>query len=446
MTCCGCMWKSGGEDLQGFYPVRSECQADVPRTRFKSRAGKTLSRRRWHAAFTEDGHLDMERVLRRIQRGGIHPSIKGEVWEFLLGGYDPDNTFDERTKMRNHIREKYYAWKEECNNMVPLVGSGKFVTTVIVAEDGEPLKEYSVENQEWLVKTVVTDKHVLQWMLVLSQIGLDVIRTNRYMCFYERKSNQPRLWDVLAIYTWLNPDIGYVQEMNDICSPMIILIEDEADAFWCFERAMRRLRENFRTMATSIGVQTQLGMLSQVIKTVDPRLHQHLDLDGGEYMFAIRMLMVLFRREFSFLDALCLREMMWAMDYNPNNFASYEKPENGTKQDPRLLKQYGKFERKYIKSGQNEQHHNTLAVFVVASVLETKNKRLLKEAKGLDDVVQVSLYLSTPRNLMRKLNSLVSFWVADIGWHCENLDARKACKEALKIHEKFLRKVRLLFY
>lgn len=25
-----------------------------------------------------------------------------------------------------------------------------------------------------------------------------------------------------------------------------------------------------------MGVQTQLGMLSQVIKTVDPRLHQHL--------------------------------------------------------------------------------------------------------------------------------------------------------------------------
>jgi len=31
------MWKSGGEDLQGFYPVRPECQPDVPRTRFKSR-------------------------------------------------------------------------------------------------------------------------------------------------------------------------------------------------------------------------------------------------------------------------------------------------------------------------------------------------------------------------------------------------------------------------
>lgn len=36
---------------------------------YYDQAGKTLSARKWHAAFTEDGHLDMERVLRRIHRG-----------------------------------------------------------------------------------------------------------------------------------------------------------------------------------------------------------------------------------------------------------------------------------------------------------------------------------------------------------------------------------------
>lgn len=29
--------------------------------------------------------------------------------------------------------------------------------------------------------------------------------------------------------------------MSDLCSPMIMLFEHEADAFWCFERLMRRL-------------------------------------------------------------------------------------------------------------------------------------------------------------------------------------------------------------
>lgn len=29
--------------------------------------------------------------------------------------------------------------------------------------------------------------------------------------------------------------------MNDLCSPMIVLLENEADAFWCFEHLMRRM-------------------------------------------------------------------------------------------------------------------------------------------------------------------------------------------------------------
>lgn len=65
--------------------------------------------------------------------------------------------------------------------MVPLVGSGKFVTMAIIAEDGQPLEESSVENQEWLVKTSVTDKRVLQWMLVLSQIGMIVFTHTMFL-------------------------------------------------------------------------------------------------------------------------------------------------------------------------------------------------------------------------------------------------------------------------
>ena len=84
---------------------------------------------------------------------------------------------------------------------------------------------------------------------------------------------------------------------------------------------------------------------------------------------------------------------MWAMEYNPNMYLLYEEPnsscQNGSQKiNNKLLKLYGKFERKNVQTGWTEQK-TALAVFVVASVLETKNKRLLKEAKGLDDVVQV---------------------------------------------------------
>ncbi|KAG8489674.1 hypothetical protein CXB51_017639 [Gossypium anomalum] len=452
---------AGTEELEAFYPIRPDCLADIPKTRFRPRVGKTLSARRWHAAFSEDGHLDIEKVLRRIQRGGIHPSIKGFVWEFLLGCFDPNSTFDDRNQLReqrsflhsqclascfppliindilflrmvdhcdstfraNHPRERYAMWKTECQNMVPVIGSGKYITRPIITDDGQP-----IEGEDCHVTSAVSDKKVAHWMLFLHQIGLDVFRTDRALVFYEDEANQAKLWDILAIYSWVDDDIGYVQGMNDICSPMVILLENEADAFWCFEHAMRRLRENFRCSTSSIGVQSQLGILSQVIKTVDPKLHQHLeDLDGGEYLFAFRMLMVLFRREFSFVDALYLWEVMWAMEYNPNIFSLYEQPDaaldsNSTQTlHAKELKRYGKFQRKNLQNGHTDKNC-ALSVFLVASVLETKNRQILKDAKGLDDVVTI------------------------LGEITGNLDAKKACQNALKIQDKYLKKVRLYFY
>ncbi|KAK7345750.1 hypothetical protein VNO77_16361 [Canavalia gladiata] len=421
MIGCGGLWSglmksSGATELNAFYPIRPECEADVPTTRFKPRAGKTLSARRWHASFSEDGHLDIAKVLRRIQRGGVHPSIKGVVWEFLLGCYDPNSTFDERNELKQRRRGQYDMWKAECQKMVPVIGSGKFITTPLINDEGQPITDPS------LITIHTSDKKVLQWLQLLHQIGLDVVRTDRALVFYESEENQAKLWDVLSVYAWLDNDIGYVQGMNDICSPLIILIENEADCYWCFDRAMRRMRENFKCSASSMGVQSQLGTLSQIIKTVDPKLHHHLeDLDGGEYLFAFRMLMVLFRREFSFADTLYLWELMWGMEYNPNIFAKYEDPDYA-KKDPspatndKVLKQYGKFERKYVKTGHTEEN-SALAVFLVASVLEIKNRRILNEAKGVDDVVKI------------------------LGDITSNLDAKKACTEALKIQKKYLSKV-----
>ncbi|KAL8530240.1 hypothetical protein ACS0TY_007329 [Phlomoides rotata] len=309
--------------------------------------------------------------------------------------------------------------------MVPTIGSGKFITTPIINDDGTPVQDpssnvrvnYGVSNRG------PSDEREIQWKLTLPQIGLDVVRTDRTLAYYENEANQAKLWDVLSIYAWVDNEIGYVQGMNDICSPIVILIEDEADAFWCFERAMRRLRENFRCTATSMGVQTQLCTLKQIIKAVDPKLHHHLEeVDGGEYLFAIRMLMVLFRREFSLVDAMYLWEVMWAMEYNPNIYSLYEASNTvsssgqlDVKVTSKELKQYGKFERKNMEKGLTEQR-GALAVFLVASVLEKKNKQLLKEAQGMDDIVQI------------------------LGEITGNMDAKKALKKALKIHKKYLSK------
>ncbi|ONM57936.1 TBC domain containing protein [Zea mays] len=209
------------------------------------------------------------------------------------------------------------------------VGSGKVITAPLITEDGRPIKDPLVlleatadkDTSEVAPSTSIngneidesaeriTDKQIIEWKLTLHQIGLDVLRTDRTMVFYENKENLSKLWDILAVYAWIDKDVGYCQGMSDLCSPMIVLLKDEADAFWCFEKLMRRLRGNFKCTDQSVGVSNQLQHLASIIQVLDPKLHDHLEtLGGGDYLFAFRMFMVLFRREVSFGDSLYLWE------------------------------------------------------------------------------------------------------------------------------------------
>lgn len=42
-------------------------------------------------------------------------------------------------------------------------------------------------------------------------VGLDVVRTDRTLVFYESEANQAKLWEVLCVYAWVDNNIGYVQ-------------------------------------------------------------------------------------------------------------------------------------------------------------------------------------------------------------------------------------------
>uniref|UniRef100_A0A1J3H452 TBC1 domain family member 15 n=4 Tax=Noccaea caerulescens TaxID=107243 RepID=A0A1J3H452_NOCCA len=432
------MWGVASEPADYYYKARPEC-TDVPKTRFKIKPGKTLSVRKWQAAFVQEGSLDIGKTLRRIRRGGIHPSIRGEVWEFLLGCYDPMSTFEEREQIRQRRRLQYASWKEECKKMFPVIGSGRFMTAPVITDNGQPnydplvLQEINLGTNsngsdffEKLTSRGPLDKKVVEWLLTLHQIGLDVNRTDRSLVFYEKKENLSKLWDILSVYAWIDKDVGYCQGMSELCSPMIILLEDEADSFWCFERLMRRLRGNFRSTGRSVGVEAQLTHLSSITQIIDPKLHQHLNnVGGGDYLFAIRMLMVQFRREFSFCDSLYLWEMMWALEYDPELFYVYEAHQCGSektegyKGKPKSIRQCGKYERQNMRNGgQSVGGPLPISVFLVASVLKDKSTKLLTEARGLDDVVKI-------------LNDMTG-----------NLDAKKTCSGAIKIHRKYLRKAK----
>ncbi|PQM33130.1 hypothetical protein Pyn_23454 [Prunus yedoensis var. nudiflora] len=184
----------------------------------------------------------------------------------------------------------------------------------------------------------VSEDRVSEWLWTLHRIVVDVVRTDSHLEFYEDAKNLARMSDILAVYAWVDPatDIVKIQNyhsiskaaevsfsltdycflgMSDLLSPFVVLFEDNADAFWCFEMLLRRMRENFQ-MEGPTGVMKQLQALWNILELTDREMFAHLSHIGAESLhFAFRMLLVLFRRELSFDDALCMWEMMWAADF-----------------------------------------------------------------------------------------------------------------------------------
>ena len=85
---------------------------------------------------------------------------------------------------------QYARWKEECGQMFPVVGSGRFITAPVITEDGQPIQdplvllESNPDKGEALPSDdngganvrgngleTVKDKKAIQWMLTLHQIG-----------------------------------------------------------------------------------------------------------------------------------------------------------------------------------------------------------------------------------------------------------------------------------
>jgi hypothetical protein len=89
--------------------------------------------------------------------------------------------------------------------------------------------------------------------------------------------------------------------------------------------------------------------------------------------------------------------MMWALEYDPDLFSLYEEPESASEKaegskGKAKSRHCGKFERENLKNGgKNSEPPLPISIFLVASVLKDKSSKLLHEARGLDDVVKVSL-------------------------------------------------------
>uniref|UniRef100_A0A8C1ZN70 TBC1 domain family, member 15 n=1 Tax=Cyprinus carpio TaxID=7962 RepID=A0A8C1ZN70_CYPCA len=97
---------------------------------------------------------------------------------------------------------------------------------------------------------------------------------------------------------------------SDLLSPILFVMENEVDAFWCFVSFMDEVHENFEEQMQ--GMKTQLIQLSTLLRLLDLAFWNYLEAqDSGYLYFCFRWLLIRFKRELHFQDVLRLWEVMW---------------------------------------------------------------------------------------------------------------------------------------
>ncbi|KJZ74002.1 hypothetical protein HIM_06670 [Hirsutella minnesotensis 3608] len=261
---------------------------------------KPVTATEWATFFdSETGRLSVtvDEVKDRVFHGGLDPDdgVRKEAWLFLLGVYEWYGTADERKAQIASLRDQYYRLKHSWWER--LDGEGG---------DGDV--------GEW-------------WREQKGRIEKDVHRTDRNVPIFQGEDtphpdpNSPfadvgtnvhleQMKEMLLTYNEYNKDLGYVQGMSDLLAPIYAVIQDDAIAFWGFERFMERMERNF--LRDQSGMRAQLLALDQLVNFMDPKLWNHLQrADSTNFFFFFRMILVWYKREFAWMDVLRLWEGLW---------------------------------------------------------------------------------------------------------------------------------------
>lgn len=240
--------------------------------------GDPLSSPQWTSFFDTEGRISQVEELKDIIfRGGVDPAIRADVWKFLLGFYDWDSCAKKRQDQRKRKVDEYFRMKLQW-------------------------KTISAEQEKRF--TLLKERRGL--------IDKDVMRTDRTHKFFagDKNPNLQVLYDILMTYCMYNFDLGYVQGMSDILSPILVVMENEVDAFWCFAGAMERVCHNFEMDQN--GMKVQLSQIHKLMQIQDPELCSYLEAhDSGNFYFCFRWILIVFKREFHFHEIQRLWEVIW---------------------------------------------------------------------------------------------------------------------------------------
>lgn len=222
--------------------------------------------------------------LREIAWSGVPSDMRPLVWRLLLG-YAPTNS-DRREVVLMRKRLEY----------VDCVSQYYDIPNADKAED---------------------ELHTLR------QISVDCPRTVPDVAFFHQPVIQACLERILYIWAIRHPASGYVQGINDLATPFLVVflsehmegeMEDwvvskltaaklsnvEADCYWCLSKLLDNIQDHY-TFAQP-GIQRLVFKLKELVRRIDEPVSKHMERQSLEFLqFAFRWFNCLLIREIPFL-------------------------------------------------------------------------------------------------------------------------------------------------
>jgi hypothetical protein len=267
----------GDFEVVGEEDVEEESDELLPFTRAERQP--EITKAEWESFFDEQGSVkDVDTLKKRLFYGGLEPSLRKEAWKFLLGYFPFASTHEQREEIKLKKAVEYTQYKLQWETIT---------------------EEQETHHQLFRERKINIQK--------------DVVRTDRHLeAFADTESaHLSRLNDILLTYSFFNFDLGYVQGMNDLLAPIMLLMDDEADSFWCFKGLMDQMEGNFQ--ADQLSMRAQLAQLAEIIKILDPRFYAYLERRDCLHMFfCFRWILINFKREFEYHEAERIWEVTWS--------------------------------------------------------------------------------------------------------------------------------------
>ncbi|XP_072164909.1 TBC1 domain family member 15-like [Diadema setosum] len=234
----------------------------------------------WNSFMDKEGRItNVKTITQRIFGGGLVPSLRKEAWKFLLRYYPWNSTSKERQSLRRKKEDEYFCMKAQ-----------------------------------WKTVTEAQERRFAMLRDRKSIIEKDVLRTDRIHPYFEGESNShlDTLHSILMTYCMYNFDLGYVQGMSDLLSPILIVMEDEVEAFWCLCGLLDDLEICMNFDMEQECMKKQLIQLNTLLQVIEPKFYSYLQSkESSNLYFCFRWMLIHFKREFSMDDIMRLWEVMW---------------------------------------------------------------------------------------------------------------------------------------